>query len=151
MGGFTITAGATWHRFDPHPDVGVAVLVPTHLRLSTEEARATVPDQIQRWQAVSNIGHASLMSIAITSRPDLISAGIQDMIHEEARFALLPETLRVALLVHDAGVAACLSGAGPSLVAFEVDDRVVPAELGDGWEVRRPGIRAPGVEVVVED
>jgi homoserine kinase len=151
MGGFTIMAGATPHRFDPHPDVRVAVLVPTHLRLSTEEARAAVPDQIQRWQAVSNIGHASLMSIAITSRPGLISAGIQDMIHEGARFALLPETLRVALLVHDAGVAACLSGAGPSLLAFEVDDRVVPADLGEGWEVRRPGIRATGVEVVVED
>jgi homoserine kinase len=150
MGGFTITAGGTVHRFDPHPDVRVAVLVPRHLRLPTDEARAAVPDQIQRWQAVSNIGHASLMSIAITSRPSLISAAIQDMIHEEARFALLPETLRVARLLHDAAVTACLSGAGPSLLAFEVDDRDVPAELGEGWEVWRPGIRATGVEVVVD-
>jgi homoserine kinase len=150
MGGFTITAGATWHRFDPHPDVRVALVVPRHLRLPTEEARAAVPDQIQRWRAVSNIGYASLMSIAITSRPGLISAAIEDMIHEQARFALLPETKRVALLLQDSGVTACLSGAGPSLLAFEVDDRDVPDELGEGWEVWRPGIRAGGVEVSVE-
>ncbi len=151
LGGFTITAGATWHRFDPHPDLRVAVVVPTHLRLPTHEARAAVPDQIQRWRAVSNIGYASLMAIAITREPARIPAAIQDMIHEQARFALMPDMLRVALLLNDAAVAVCISGAGPSLLAFEVDDRDVPAELGEGWEVWRPGIRATGIEVVVED
>ena len=150
LGGFTITAGGSAHRFDPHPDVRVAVVVPRHLRLPTEDARAAVPDPIQRWRAVANIGHASLMSIAITSRPDLIDAAIQDVLHEQARYALLPDMLRVARVLNDAAVTACISGAGPSLLAFEVDDRDVPADLGAGWEVWRPGVRATGVEVVVE-
>ena len=48
-----------------------------------------------------------------------------------------------------AGIPVCVSGAGPSLLAFEVDGRTVP-DPGDGWTVLRPGVRASGYEVSVE-
>jgi hypothetical protein len=43
----------------------------------------------------------------------------------------------------------CVSGAGPSLLAFEVEGRTLP-DPGEGWTVLRPGVRPTGFEVAVE-
>jgi homoserine kinase len=40
----------------------------------------------------------------------------------------------------------CLSGSGPSLLAFDTDDRRI-TDPGDGWRVLRVPVRATGVEV----
>jgi homoserine kinase len=149
LGGFTIGPGPAY-RFDLHPDVNVAIVVPRHLRLPTDQARSVVPDEIRRFRAVFNIGHASLMAIALTQDPDLIMDAIQDQIHEAPRLALLPDADRVHRLL-SGSIPTCLSGAGPSLLAFEIDGRAVPDDLGDGWEVWRPGINTAGVEFSDED
>jgi homoserine kinase len=44
---------------------------------------------------------------------------------------------------------ACLSGAGPSILAFERHGDPLP-DLPEGWRAIRPGVRAKGVEVSVE-
>jgi hypothetical protein len=41
----------------------------------------------------------------------------------------------------------CVSGSGPTLLAFETDDRPVP-EPGAGWRALRLPVRALGVEVL---
>jgi homoserine kinase len=150
LGGFVIRPGG--HRFELHRDVRVALIVPRHLRVSTHDARAAVPDPIPLWRAVSNIGNASALAIALTQQPSLIMGSLQDMIHEDARIAIVPEVGAVRRRLSEANVPVCLSGSGPSLLAFELDDSgEIPNDLGPGWEVWRPGINTDGVEVVVED
>jgi hypothetical protein len=46
-------------------------------------------------------------------------------------------------------VPSCVSGAGPSLLAFEREGTTV-GDLPDGWRAIRPGVRAKGVEVALE-
>ena len=150
LGGFVIRPGG--YRFELHRDVRVALVVPRHLRVSTDDARAVVPDPIRLWRAVNNIGNASVLAIALTQRPSLIMHSLRDMIHEDARIAIVPEVGAIHRRLSEANVPVCLSGSGPSLLAFELDDSgEIPNDLGPGWEVWRPGINTDGVEVVVED
>jgi homoserine kinase len=148
-GGFTMVAGRTVRRLEPHPSLLPVVFVPEE-RLPTSAARDALSPTVSREDAVFNIGHAALVVVALTEGDvDLLLVALHDRLHERVRAAMIPE---VASLIDDLRhreVPACLSGAGPSILAFERDGYVV----GDppvGWRAIRPGVRTKGVEVDVE-
>jgi homoserine kinase len=105
---------------------------------------------VSREDAVFNIERAALTVIALTQDPDLLIQALHDRLHEEARASLMPRSADLLAHLRRRQFPACLSGAGPSILAFERDGHVVE-ELPDGWSAIRPGVRAAGVEVVVED
>jgi hypothetical protein len=45
-----------------------------------------------------------------------------------------------------AGIPVCVSGAGPTLLAFELPGAPVP-DPGDGWRMLRLGVAASGADV----
>ncbi len=149
-GGLTVIApGSYVHRFEPHRDLDPVVVLPDRLRLATGEARAALSDTVDRRDAVFNIGHAALAVMAFTREPDLLLVALHDRLHEDARGTLVPES---AALLHDLRsrqIPACLSGAGPSLLAFQHEGHAI-GELPEGWRAIRPGVRSMGVEVQVE-
>jgi homoserine kinase len=59
------------------------------------------------------------------------------------RLALVPAVLEVFGSLRDAGVPVCVSGAGPTLLAFPQGPIDVPA----GWRTFRPGVRSGGFEL----
>ena len=147
FGGFTIaTDQATARRLDPHPDIRPVVLVPRHLRLPTEPARAALPALVSRADAVFNVAHAALTVRAITEEPPLLTDALRDRLHEGSRLALVPPVRAVAEAVRDAGIAVCLSGAGPSLLTFPLDPHQVP-DPGEDWLVLPLDVRASGFEL----
>jgi homoserine kinase len=148
LGGFTVVVSGVPMRFDPHPSVEPVLLIPA-ARVATADARRTLSASVARDDAVFNLGHASLATIALTRRPDLLAAALHDRLHEEARAALMPASAAVLAELRQAGVPACLSGAGPTVLAFEVGGVGVPPPP-DGWRVVRPGVRASGVEIEVD-
>jgi homoserine kinase len=146
-GGFTIAlSGGFVHRLDPHPDLRPVVLVPD-ARLSTDEARAALPASVSLRDAIFNAAHASLVAEAITRDPSLLLEALQDRLHQDVRLALVPQVRSVFETLGSANVPVCVSGAGPSLLAFELGGRLVP-EPGEGWTVLRPSVRAAGFEVL---
>jgi homoserine kinase len=150
FGGLTVFAGSV-HRFDPHPEIDPVVLVPDRLRLPTDDARSALPSTVTREDAVFNIGHAALAVIGLLRGDlDLLLVALHDRLHEDARRALVPEVSTILDDLRSRRVAACLSGAGPSILAFERDDHTV-GEPPDGWVVVRPGVRSAGVEIDVGD
>ena len=147
-GGFTLVAGeGLVQRFDPHPDLRPVVLVPEGVRLPTGEARRALPAQVSREDAVFNAAHAALMVAAILHDPGLLYPAMRDRLHQDVRLALVPEVRRVFERISAAEVPVCVSGAGPSLLAFEREGHAVP-DPGDGWCVLRLPVRAVGVEVL---
>ena len=152
FGGLTVFAAGSGyvHRLDLHPSIDPVALVPERLRLPTAEARSALSPRVDRQDAVFNIGHAALAVVALTEGdPDLLLVALHDRLHERVRGAMVPEVATLLDDLRHRQIAACLSGAGPSILAFERDGHVVEG-LPDGWRAIRPGVRATGVEVVVE-
>lgn len=131
-----------------HPGLRPVLLVPEHERLSTVEARRVLPANVPLADAVFNASRAALAVVALTARPDLLREAMQDRLHQEARLRLVPEAGRVFHDMRAAGVPVCVAGSGPSLLAFESDERPVP-DPGSGWSAVRAGVAARGATVDV--
>ena len=84
--------------------------------------------------------------MAIGWRPDLLREALQDRLHQRVRLALLPSVEPIFQRLWDEGFPVCVSGAGPSLLAFEQEGRGVP-DIGAGWRILRVAFHAAGVEV----
>ena len=148
FGGFTIALpDGDVRRLDVDPAVRPVALVPLGVRLPTAEARRALPDRVDRADAIYNAAHAALVVEALTRDPSLLRDALRDRLHQEARLDLVPAVREVFRDLVGAGIPACVSGAGPSLLAFESDGRVVP-DLGEGWRVLRTAVRPTGFEVL---
>lgn len=146
-GGFTVAFGDGVIRLDPHPDLRPVAFVPSDVRLSTAEARSALPQLVSLRDAVHNAGHAAATVVALTSEPGLLTQTLADRLHQQARLELVPSVNAVFHQLRAAEVPVCVSGAGPTLLAFEFDGVSLP-DPGDGWLVLRLDVAGTGVEIV---
>jgi homoserine kinase len=147
FGGFTMVVDErVVARFDPDPDLRPVLLIPMSARISTPEARRALPNEVTREDAVSNAAHAALTAVALLHEPGLLPAAMVDRLHEDVRLELVPEVRSVYERIRGSGLAACVSGSGPTLLAFERDDVLAP-EPDEGWSLVRVPVRTSGVEV----
>jgi homoserine kinase len=88
--------------------------------LSTEEARRVLPAHYSRADTVANIQNSMLLLAAFTQgRHDLLSAALEDHIHQPYRAPLCPLLPCLQKLNGTPGVlGSVLSGAGPSVLVF---------------------------------
>ena len=88
--------------------------------LSTEEARRVLPAHYSRPDAVVNVQNSMLLLAAFSQgRPELLSAALEDRIHQPYRAALCPLLPCLEELKGKNGIlGAALSGAGPSVLIF---------------------------------
>jgi len=88
--------------------------------LATEEARRVLPAQYSRADAVTNIQNSMLLLAAFAEgRPDLLTAALDDRIHQPYRAALCPLLPCLQELSGKDGIlGVALSGAGPSVLMF---------------------------------
>ncbi|MER6830485.1 homoserine kinase [Streptosporangium sp. NPDC000563] len=155
-GGFTVAwtdAGGVPHlvRLPPHEAVRPVVLVPAH-RLSTEVARGLLPKDVPHADAAANAGRAALLVAALTARPEpeLLLAATQDRLHQDYRAPAMPRTADLVRRLREAGVAAVVSGAGPTVLAFSTvntQDLIAP-EVGNDWHIQPLDVETRGARVV---
>lgn len=140
-----------------HPDIHLFAAIPEE-RSSTAETRVLLPAQVSHEDARFNISRVALLVVALTQRPDLLMAATEDVLHQPQRAPAMPSSAEYLRLLRRHGVAATLSGAGPSLIALSTEPEL-PAEavehatangfmikkmtVGDGvrW---KPGVTVPG-------
>jgi homoserine kinase len=146
-GGFTVAFGDGVIRLDPHPDLKPVALVPIDVRLATGEARAALPELVPLRDAVHNAGHAAATVVALTSEPGLLTQTLGDRLHQDERLKLVPSVRAVFDRLRAADIPVCVSGAGPTLLAFELDGVSLP-DPGEGWQVLRLGVTLTGIEIV---
>jgi homoserine kinase len=86
--------------------------------LSTEAARRALPAQYSRADAVTNVQNSMLLLAAFTQgRPDVLSAALEDRLHQPYRAPLCPLLPSLQELKGKDGIlGAVLSGAGPSVL-----------------------------------
>jgi homoserine kinase len=126
--------------------------------LSTDKARAVLPDSVSRADAVFNIAHAAaLLAAVLRSDGALLSIAMADRLHQPARAHLITGLADIMAAARGAGAfGAALSGAGPAVLAFapaRLAARVVVAmeeaahAVGTSGRGRVVRVRAAGAQV----
>ena len=87
---------------------------------ATWAARAALPERIPHADAAFNVATASSLAVGLLlGDPGLIAAGMHDRLHEPYRARLFPHLAPLTDAARAAGaLGACLSGAGPSILAL---------------------------------
>jgi len=136
----------------------ICLLIPGR-PLSTEDARAILPSQVSRDDAVFNVAHGAAL-IAAVMRADgaLLALAMADRLHQPARTKLVPALGEIIAAAREAGAfGAALSGAGPSVLAVapaRLAARVVSAMEEAAEAAGAPGrgrvvrVRAAGAQVL---
>jgi homoserine kinase len=121
LGGATLSwmepGGARAARLDVHPSVVPVVLVPPGT-LSTHLARGLLPEAVPHADAAHAAGRSALLVHALTREPELLLAATEDRLHQRQRTAAMPESLTLVDRLRERGLAAVVSGAGPSVLVL---------------------------------
>jgi len=115
------------------PRIKVMAFIPS-TALATKKARTMLPDSIPFADAQRNSVNAALMTQAITIRPDLLFAATEDFLHQSYRQEAMPASFALMTMLRAAGLAAFVSGAGPTVLALhtEGDDETTQLSRAGG-------------------
>ncbi|MER7460896.1 homoserine kinase [Micromonospora sp. NPDC126480] len=148
LGGFTIAwtepGGARAVSLPVADGVRPTVFVPAERGL-TAAARAALPAAVPHGDAALSAGRAALLVHALTAAPALLLPATVDRLHQDYRAEGMPATTALVTALREAGVAAVVSGAGPTVLALTEP----PAELDPGtdWQVWSLPVEAHGARV----
>lgn len=149
LGGVVAYVDGRARRFSPSRALRPLVCIPRE-RQSTSAARALLPEAVPLSTAATAAGRSALVLAGLTGASGFEPRLLTDDLHEPPRFEAMPETGALVERLRSRGIAACLSGAGPSVLVLAptTDDDVVGEVrdlVSDGWEVRPSAWNLAGV------
>ena len=120
--------------------------------LATQTARGALPAAVPHRDAAGNAARAALLVAALTRVPEVLFDATQDYLHQRYRAQVMPRTADLLGRLRAAGVAAVVSGAGPSVLAFTVTGGPagldlmdsIAAETGIAWDINPLAIDRQG-------
>ena len=145
-------------NFPLHPDWEFLALIPD-FTLSTEKARASLPTEYSRADAVYNIAHGALVLKALELGDEkLLRNAMQDRIHQNYRKKLIADYEKIEGLIRTTGAAFCLSGAGPTLLCITrnpgLEEKLAKKihEITEAnWEMIPLHVEFQGAKVICEE
>lgn len=160
LGGATIAwtedDGPRAVTIDVDPGVVPIAIVPP-VQLSTRTARGVLPAHVPHGDAAFVAGRAALLVEALGRRPELLLPATEDRLHQHYRGSVMPDSLALVTALRSRGVAAVVSGAGPTVLALARKvpggtdaDAVIAEVFGPtmgGWRVRTLGVAPHGAQV----
>jgi homoserine kinase len=97
--------------------------------VATSKARKMLPEMIPHRDAARNSANSALLVHALTLRPDLLFRATEDFLHQTYRQEAMPASFALLTKLRAAGVAAFISGAGPTVMALHTGNESDIAEL----------------------
>jgi len=156
FGGFTVA----WRERDRFrattlavdPRVQVVVLVPPD-GVETSVARGLLPATVSHADAAANAGRAALLVAALGRQPELLLAATEDRLHQEQREPAMPQTLALVRSLRADGLAAVVSGAGPTVLVFTDahDQQQVVDRAPAGWRALALAVDRDGARVALPE
>ncbi|MFG1870641.1 homoserine kinase [Micromonospora arborensis] len=148
LGGFTLawseSTGAQAVSLPVADGVRPTVFVPAERGL-TATARAALPATVPHGDAAFTAGRAALLVHALTADPTLLLPATADRLHQDYRAAGMPGTSALVNALRVAGVAAVVSGAGPTVLALSEPPASFP--VGTDWQIWQLPIDVSGARV----
>jgi homoserine kinase len=123
--------------------------------MSTATARGLLPAEVSHKDAVFNASRSGLLVAAMTQQPERLLEATQDRLHQPYRVGAMPATGRLLNDLRARGLAAVVSGAGPTVLTLcdgrrqkASDVAAAAGEATDGsWRVEALGVDLTGVAV----
>ena len=120
--------------------------------VATSKARKMLPEMIPHRDAARNSANSALLVHALTLRPDLLFRATQDFLHQSYRSEAMPASFALLTKLRAAGVAAFISGAGPTVLALHTGNESDVAELiraaGSKFEAKSLEIARSGATIL---
>ena len=141
--------------FPLHPEWEILALVPD-FELPTTKARAVLPEQISRADAIYNVAHGAMVLKALELGDEkLLHHAMRDKLHQPYRKSLVADYEAIESLARTYGVGFCLSGAGPTLLCITRNKAIrekletkLPTVTTHNWEIMPLHIDFEGARVV---
>ena len=145
-------------NFPLHPDWDIIALIPD-FDLPTHKARALLPTQVARADAIYNISHGALVLKALELGDEkLLRNAMQDRLHQPYRKHLIADYEKIESLVRTTGAAFCLSGAGPTLLCITQDESLeeklakkLPQITEANWQILPLHVEFQGAHVIHQE
>lgn len=134
FGGLTIAwvaeDGPKHKKLMTHRGVSAVVFVP-ETAMSTALARSLHPTSVPHKDAIFNVSRSALLIAALIQSPELLLAATEDRLHQSYRASAMRETDDLIQMLRRHGLAAVVSGSGPSVLVLASDpsQRLLAAEL----------------------
>ncbi|MBW3606305.1 MAG: homoserine kinase [Actinobacteria bacterium] len=127
------------HRFDPTRSLRPVVCIPEQ-RAATSATRALVPRSVTVPTMIDTARGTALVLTGLAGLTAWDPALMADDVVEPPRLEVMSGSRRLIAAARDAGHGACLSGAGPSVLAVVAGDDAdavgwLTEVAGDGWQV----------------
>jgi homoserine kinase len=153
-GGFTIAGedeGFFAVRTAVDPRVSVVVFVPA-TGVETKAARGLLPESVPHSDAAADAGRTALLVAALSDAPEHLHRATRDFLHQEYRRPAMPESLALVDELRADGVAAIVSGAGPTVLAFSngvesAETTKLAARCPAGWTCHALSVDMDGVRI----
>ena len=135
-------------RLPLDPGLSFVALVPSR-PLPTARARQALPAQVPLADAAFNLGRMGVLIAGLGDRRLLLHHASDDRLHQGARAPLFPESGHLLTGLVEAGaLAACWSGAGPSLLGICASE--AGATLREAGEELLSRVGVPGHALLLE-
>jgi homoserine kinase len=154
---WTTADGPRLARLEPEPDVGSVICVaPPDVAVRTEVARRALPGTVPHREAAANAGRAALLVAALTQKENAAQLfdATEDWLHQSYRAEAMPDTYALVTALRVAGLAAVVSGAGPSVLvlttakpSLDMLDSIV-RETGKAWHISSLDVARQGARVL---
>jgi homoserine kinase len=131
------------------PRISAIAFIPEN-QLATSKARKLLPESISHHDAVENTTRSALLVHALSSRPDLLLMATKDYLHQEYRREAMPKSVALVDKLRAAGVAATISGAGPTVLVLHAGSTSEAEEImqagGAGFAAQKLAISPTGAQ-----
>ena len=143
-------------RLDP-PDIIRPVAFIPDFELKTSAARAALPSSVPHADACFNVSRAALLTALLSGASadagegplhGLLMDATEDRLHQDARRPAMEPSLALVDWLRGAGMAAVVSGAGPTVLSLEdVDPQIREDARKAGWRVLALPVAATGARI----
>ena len=141
--------------FPLHPDWEFLALIPD-FDMPTVKARALLPEQVSRADAIYNMAHGAMVLKALELGDEkLLRNAMQDKLHQPYRKHMIGDYETIESFVRTTGAAFCLSGAGPTLLCITRDKKLkdrlaqkLPAITEANWQIMPLHVAFEGARVL---
>ena len=142
-------------NFPLHPDWEFLALIPD-FDMPTVKARAVLPEQVSRADAIYNIAHGALVLKALELGDEtLLRNAMQDKLHQPYRKHMMEDYEIIEGIARTAGAAFCLSGAGSTLLCITRNKdlkvhlaKKLPAVTKHNWQIMPLHVAFEGAKVL---